>query len=122
MAIPYCLRCVGVAGVEGGGVAVIRAGGGRQEAAVAESGKQKERKKVAVVVAAGWAGLGAAHHLTKQVRKAPHSAQLLQLNFVFLKLSRPRRKMIKTVKLISVAMCNHGCQCTCNKLWQFDIR
>lgn len=75
-------------------MALIRAGGGRQEAAVAESGKQ-ERKKVAVVVGAGWAGLGAAHHLTKQVRKAPHSAQLLQLNFVFLKLSRPRRKMIK---------------------------
>ena len=50
-------------------MALIRAGGGRQEAAVAESGKQMKKKKV-VVVGAGWAGLGAAHHLTKQVRNA----------------------------------------------------
>lgn len=42
---------------------VIKAVAG-SESAVETSGE--ERKKV-VVVGAGWAGLGAAHHLTKQV-------------------------------------------------------
>jgi len=38
----------------------------RAEATGVESSPEVERKKV-VVVGAGWAGLGAAHHLTKQV-------------------------------------------------------
>jgi hypothetical protein len=38
----------------------------RAEAATESAADDEERKKV-VVVGAGWAGLGAAHHLTKQV-------------------------------------------------------
>ena len=67
----YSLRC-------GELRAVARGWAVRAEAGAAESAAGEERKKV-VVVGAGWAGLGAAHHLTKQVtilQNIPHHVLL----------------------------------------------
>lgn len=56
-------------GVVGDGKSLqLQQGHSGSESQNAEEEGKREKKKV-VVVGAGWAGLGAAHHLSKQVRQ-----------------------------------------------------